>query len=498
MTHRQLRDLDPHARDMVGRSLAWLDALWDAATGLLHAPSPAIYEDAYRGTPHLVRETAQYALGLLLRGGPGDLERACAAIERVLDYQFDAPAEPFHGTWYRAPEEPAPPPNPRVWQDYDPNWREFIGTALAVALIEYEPQLPAALVERIDVALRRAIEGTLARDLPASYTNIALMCAFLLQYGGARFNQPGWLAQAEHLADQIYALFAPGQTFAEYNSPTYYAVDLYALALWRRYAESARLRDLGALMEAGLWRDVGLFYHAELRNMCGPYDRSYGMDMRQYAAGLGMWIWLAAGRERAPFPDTDAPFEHSWDFGAAATYALPGAVVPDEALAHLRAFESERQVEREIAVEPRRVASAWLGQSYMIGAEDSGGSHAPGWQYHPATLHWRCPDGRIGWARLRHITPADAQAERGHLSISVAATAPGDLTLAFEIHAPGAQPADLAADRWRLPGLSARVSAPGAELTADARAGDLVELRYVWRDRAIGDVVRIELVLESD
>src|SRR5581483_4186844 len=136
---------------------------WDAQAGLVRAPSVAIYEHPYAGVaPHLVRETAQYALGLLARHADGDSERASQAIAGVLSQQFDAPDQPYHGTWRRAPEEPAPPANPREWDDYDPNWREFIGTALAVTLIEYEPLLPSGLVSRIDAALRRAIAGTLA------------------------------------------------------------------------------------------------------------------------------------------------------------------------------------------------------------------------------------------------------------------------------------------------------------------------------------------------
>ena len=48
--------------------------------------------------------------------------------------------------------------------------------------------------------------------------------------------------------------------------------------------------------------------------MGGPCDRARGLDMRRYAAVLGLWIWLVTGREQAPFPDITRPFDHFHDF----------------------------------------------------------------------------------------------------------------------------------------------------------------------------------------
>src|SRR5215207_1260354 len=96
-------------------------------------------------------------------------------------------------------------------------------------------------------------------NVPASYTNIALMTAFLLQFGAARFGEPAWLATAERLAGEVLARFQVNSAFDEYNSPTYYGIDLYALALWRSYAASPLLRRAGVEMEGALWRDIAQF-----------------------------------------------------------------------------------------------------------------------------------------------------------------------------------------------------------------------------------------------
>ena len=46
-------------------------------------------------------------------------------------------------------------------------------------------------------------------------------------------------------------------------------------------------------MEATLWRDLADFYQPELRNISGPYDRAYGMDMESYVSVVGVWMRTA-------------------------------------------------------------------------------------------------------------------------------------------------------------------------------------------------------------
>jgi len=91
----QLADLGAPARDLAERSLDWLDRHWDASVALFRMPNDALYEDGQSGAAvHLVRETAWYALGLLLRNADGDIVRAVRAVDALLAYQFDAPGSP--------------------------------------------------------------------------------------------------------------------------------------------------------------------------------------------------------------------------------------------------------------------------------------------------------------------------------------------------------------------------------------------------------------------
>ncbi|RUS28930.1 hypothetical protein BC938DRAFT_481265 [Jimgerdemannia flammicorona] len=416
----QLRDLSQHAQDLATLSITYMDQQWDEDLGFINSQ---YLEFRLNVGDHLTRETLWYSLGLLLRNNGTDHDRAVAAIHRVLDNQYDSPNTSFHGTFRRAPEEPTEPPAPvREYLDFDPNWREFCGTTLALLLMEYEAVLPADLVVRIIQALRLAAEGTRKRKTaPPRYTNIALMRSFVLSFVGDRLGVPDFVEHAEECAQQLYELWArdDDKTLWEYNSPTYYGPDIFALVLWTSYTnEKSGLVKLGDEILDGLWSDIGEFYHPGLRNFVGPYDRSYGVDMLTYQAIVGQWIWLAVGREFAPIPDLSKPFDHSddWCFAVVVALLSPRTRIPAAVIPRLTNFTGDRTVRRVIAHtsqktttrlpytpddDPQRdrVVTAWLGSNVMIGAQASNDDKVRNQQFHPATIHWRTPTGGVGWFR---------------------------------------------------------------------------------------------------
>jgi hypothetical protein len=426
---------------------AWMDTLWDGEHRLLRDPSGE--------TACMVRETVWYAVGLLVRGADGDRERAVQAVEAVLTHQYEAPGRPYHGSWRRTPEEPEPPADAVEWDDYDPNWREFIGCALLLILHEFA--VPAALIGRIDRALLLAADGARVRAVAPSYTNIALMGSFLLDAVGHRSGRPELRRAGVDLAQRTRIC-----GFVEFNSPTYYGVDLFALALWRSYAPSAVLQRLGAELERELWLEIARRYHPGLRNLAGPFDRTYGMDMRRYLALTGLWIGLVAGAEPAPVPaGGPARSAHAADWCFAPCFALLGAAPPAEITERLLAFPGESYVTTTIV--PGRVATSWLGPRHMVGGQ-SGGVHHAGEQYCPVAVHWLAGN-EVHW--LRAANPIDAVVDvDGTLHVYGS-------PLRLEAYAPG--PVRLDGAEWRLPGLTVRAD---AEATAE-RSGDLLRIECV-------------------
>ena len=77
-------------------------------------------------------------------------------------------------------------------------------------------------------------------------------------------------------AQAVYDLFTfdDFNTFSEYNCPTYTGVDIFALSLWIRYGpEGTKLQEYGTYMLNHTLMDIADFYHADLRNLAGPWDR---------------------------------------------------------------------------------------------------------------------------------------------------------------------------------------------------------------------------------
>jgi hypothetical protein len=337
-------------------------------------------------------------------------------------------------------------------------------------LEQHADRLPAALQVRMVESIRRALEGEIEQGREEPYhTNVSLMHGFLLGWTGARLGRPDWVALGEQWLERSRAAFAVHGSFEEYNSPTYYGVDFYGLALCRRYGATDKIRAAGAEMEAGLWRDVARFYHAGLRNLCGPYDRAYGVDMRRYVSLTGAWMSLVLPPDEAPFPAPGAPMGHAHDFLAVPLYVALGVQVPADALPAWRTFDGERTLERIIT--PERRATAWLAETLMLGGQITSGTRGADPrrnQFVPATAHWRMPGGDLGWFRLQLSPPCDVQAQKERLDFR--ATVPGDFV--FQIHAPGAVPADCTRARWALPGLEVRLELPAEAAFAAEQEGE--------------------------
>jgi hypothetical protein len=364
---------------ILATSVDWMSRFFDADADLLRHPSAT-----HR---HAVRESLWYAAGLLARRESA--QSALSIIDAVLDAQFDEPGAVWDGTWPRAPEEPRPAGGAVIWRDYDPNWRQFIGCLLGVLSRDFADVLGASRCDRAHEGIARALRGEPQQRIVPGYSNIALMQAWLLVEYGDR-------ARGERLASAVEALYRADGGFREFNSPTYYGVDLWALALWRRSSSTA-LVAAGTRLEADLWRDVADFYHPGLRNLCGPYDRAYGLDMTRYASLLGLWLWWACGDAACAFPDTTRPFGHAHDFCAAPLLAIAPPAI-DEAMAVMLVEPvARRTIERRSV---NRNVTATLHRDLMLGAIDPAHADITG-QATPVTAHWSDPDGGVAWLCIR-------------------------------------------------------------------------------------------------
>jgi hypothetical protein len=420
----------------------------------------------------MVRESSWYALGLLLRDAEGDRQRAGDILDAVLKQQYLTPGVKWYGTYRRTPEEPDPTGNPVIWRGYDPNWRVFIGTTFAMILIEFPDRIPAELSKRMYEAIDRSIDGEIkeGRLLP-SYSNIALMYGFLWDFAAVHDNRDDWKKQSTDWTESVYSLFKKYDAFFEYNSPTYYGVDLYGLALWRDYGSTERIRKIGSEMESILWKDIASFYNPLLRNVSGPYDRSYGMDMESYVSIVGVWMRTVLDAKSAPLPPIAASTDHVADVWFAPHITILGTPIPADALAKMKKFDGDHQLRKQITEE--RVATAWIGRDVIFGGESTNKTKDAGTtsQFHPATVQWRTPSGEIGWVRLVQSPMIDVTADEHGLKISATGT------IRLRIHAKEMVQAKVGEKQWDLPGLRVSVDSD-AKIFSIEKAEDATDLVY--------------------
>jgi hypothetical protein len=421
---------------------------------------------------HMVRESSWYALGLLVRDEPGDRKRAADILDAVLKQQYLTPGTPWYGTFRRAPEEPDPAPDAVMWRNFDPNWRSFIGTTFEIILIEYPDRISPELAERLYTAIDHGIEGEIAeKRLLPSYSNIALMYGSLWDFAAAHNKRADWKQQSAEWTESVYKLYKQYGSFFEYNSPTYCGVDLYGLALWRAYGSTPRIRTIGAEMEAGLWSNMASLYQPQLRNIAGPYDRSYGMDMESYVSVVGVWMRTALDEQSAPLAPITPTTDHLADVWFAPHLAVLGTQIPADAFKKMTKFEGPHLARTQIT--DQRIATSWIGDHVIFGGEATGKTKdaGAGSQFHPATIQWRTPSGEIGWVQLVQAPAIDATADEHGITIS----ATGDVRI--RIHAKGLAQEKITAGSWDLPGLRVALKSDQKDFSAE-KAGDSIDLLY--------------------
>jgi len=450
--HVELSKLNINTRELYQRSMELCDQLYDPAAKLMQ--NQGYKKLGPGGGYHLVRDSSWYALGLLLRDGPGDRQRAADVIDAVLKTQYLVPGVRWYGTYKRAPEEPTPDSSAVIWHAYDPNWRVFIGTTWQIILIEYADRIPATLAERMYKAIDISIDGEIAEGrLVPSYTNIALMYGSMWDFAAVHDKRADWLKKSAEWNETVYSLYKKYHTFNEYNSPTYCGVDLYGLGLWRDYGTTEHMRNIGSEMEAGLWRDIAEYYQPALRNISGPYDRAYGMDMESYVAVDGVWMRSVMDEKIAPLPiNPTFTTDHVGDLYFAPQIAILGTRIPADAMSKMLKFSGPHLVRKQIT--DQRVATAWIGSDVVFGGEatdktkDISGTS----QFHPVTIQWRTPSGEIGWVQLTKTPMIDATADPHGITISASGL------VGFRIHAKGMAKDDIVAGDWKMPGLDVKVS----------------------------------------
>ena len=223
---------DLAAADLAAVTYEWGMRWWDHDAHMVWNPPGSLVPGMEARQLHLVPNTAWLAYALLASGDDAAWAEGVAAVRALIELQYDRPGTVVHGTYRRFLEWPEPPDDAVMWEDYDPNWRQFVGTTFAVILEDFADRLDASVVSAIEASIGLACAGEPARRIPPSYSNPALMRAWLDGWYGLRTGNAELLDRGRAFAAAIVGSFDRHGAFDEFNSPTYYGIDLYALRLW--------------------------------------------------------------------------------------------------------------------------------------------------------------------------------------------------------------------------------------------------------------------------
>ncbi|KNG84741.1 hypothetical protein ANOM_005543 [Aspergillus nomiae NRRL 13137] len=442
---------------LFSESMDYLDRIYDPTAAYVFSPSAAT---ALR---HDTRASVWYAVGLLARDQNDDVTQAMAIIQNVIEAQFKDPTDQWYGDYPVYPEEPT------VGTAAYQSSSMTLGIPTGEALLGRPLSSPWRSFPICTIGDSYRVGGVDGDNLYPSYTNPALMRAIVSGWTGKRYADANMTLAGENYANEIIDLFDRANTLSEFNSATYTGVSLIALTMWTKYAaESSVMKAKGKEMLQATWRNIGDLYHAELKNLAGPWDRSYGFDMQKYFGIMSAHIWTLVGKETSPVIDKVYMMSHNADFAISPLVAIlssfHNSLVPATAVDALRTFPGEHMVTTSAQSIPydysTRNISVWLGERISVGAESFNETVIGGPAMNPSTFNsavvqWDTGAG-IGWITLYATEKAvDAVVGPGYLNLTYPQGTP-DSQFQFLV-SPFTQKKDVAG--WEdLVGLDVRVS----------------------------------------
>ncbi|KAK0389061.1 hypothetical protein NLU13_2637 [Sarocladium strictum] len=407
------------AKAMVEDATEWMDRFYDPKMAQVHDL------DSKAAMNHETLASTWYAVGLLARNGDGDAAKAEAIITCIINGQFDNPQDLWYGDYTKEPEEPTvgTPWYPAgMYRSWDPNWRGFVGLSFITIYEEFGDLLSEDTKGLLLESLRNCSLGDSYREggvngdnLYPSYSNPAIMRAIGTGWTGRRTGDDNMTQAGEDYAKRIIDLFDMHGTLSEFNSATYTGISLFGLTLWCRYAhQDSIMAERGPDLLRGVWNYTSQLWHPGMRNLAGPWDRSYGFDVTRSLGIVSLFLAPIIGRQASGLWQHPEVMSHARDWAWAPLVAVHSefhnSLLSSDLKESLGAFDGERMFQGKAYYPPydleTRNITAWLSGSLMIGAQSyntqsaNGPSNNQG-QFHPAVAHWKFGDDSIGWLSLR-------------------------------------------------------------------------------------------------
>ena len=353
--------------------------------------SPGYHTTVASGTwVHPVVPSLDYALGLLQRSSPADLDRAGQIIRKVISLQDVNPTSRTYGIWPWLLEEPLAKMSPPDW-----NWADFCGARLALILADHAAILTEDLKQAVRTSLRHAARAIVKRNVGPSYTNIAIMGGGVCAAAGELLDDPNLLEYGCRRLQQVVAHTAHDGSFNEYNSPTYTMVALWETERTLHLVHDPATREAAELLRQTAWQVIAESYHPGTRQWAGPHARSYSDHLFPEVVG-----YLAEQTGAAIAPSAAGNSAPAGDLAVA--WHLP---CPECLLGRFRQlphdpYEVRRTFIRGTRPDDSTIGTTWLTADACLGSVNRGTFWT---QCRPLIGYWRTDVDPAVVVRLRFL-----------------------------------------------------------------------------------------------
>lgn len=331
------------------------------------------------GIYHPIRESFGYAYALVQAEGATAIPQAERILRRALQAQERNPANPHYGGF--------------KWMDEDRsvtdlNAVQFVLEQILPFLIDYGDYISPALRAELLEAVRLGAEEIARLNVAVWYTNITLLDTLNTVLAGQVLGDEGLLQRGRQRIDEWIAYTNRSGAVPEYNSPTYAAVDLAALAELAHRAIDHVIRVKAQVMEERLWIHTALHYHHPTAQLAGPHSRAYHNDVTGGICMIKRALFRVLGDERLLRRSTYAP--HRQDEGSVVAGRCP--YHPPRYLMRLLQAKPERFSITETAVVDMGIdLMTFMTPNYALGTASVG--HHP--QNDRLILYYRVPEPRL-------------------------------------------------------------------------------------------------------
>lgn len=381
-------------RTLLRAALSEGDRCWDPEANLLQieAPYNPIHTHIKGGVAHPTRNSLQYALLLLERGGAGDAERAHAVILRIAQLQDRSVESATYGIWGYYAEETAAEMDPADW-----NWADFLGIQLLLVHARHGDRLPPAVLREVRESVRHAAASIVRRNVPMSYTNVAVMGTFVTLAAGRLLDDEELFAYGKDRMVRLCEAIDTTGSFTEFNSPSYWGVVLQTLTLIREHVRDEEVLILNDRLHDRLWLHFLARWHPPTRQLSGPMARCYSNDL-----GVPPFLAKAVRGVLGTLEVHPVRGEMSAGVDSCVDYR-----VPDWALPRLLELGGEREHRELFAVSPSpETGTTWLDAVTTLGSVN----HQDTWlQRRPLFGHWVRPDGTPGHLHVQLLKDDGAE-----------------------------------------------------------------------------------------